>query len=96
MRVHPYAIPVQGLKEESKPRTSPAAGFAELMRGALQQVNQKQLEASDVSEKLITGEIEDLHQVMIATEQARLSLQLTTQVTNKVIEAYREISRMQI
>ena len=94
MRIHPYAIPVQGKKDE-KQAASPG-GFGELMRGALNQVNRTQLEANEASQKLMTGEIEDLHQVMIATEQARLSLQLTTQVTNKVIEAYREISRMQI
>ncbi len=94
MRVHPYAVPVQGNKIEKKAVSS--AGFGDLMRDALNQVNQKQLEANEATHKLMTGEIEDLHQVMIATEQARLSLQLTTQVTNKVIEAYREISRMQI
>ncbi len=94
MRIHPYAIPVQGHKAEKK--TVSSAGFGDLMRDALNQVNQKQLEANEATEKLMTGEVEDLHQVMIAAEQARLSLQLTTQVTNKVIEAYREISRMQI
>ena len=45
---------------------------------------------------LISGEVEELHQVMIAGEKARLSLQLTVQLTNKVIEAYKEITRMQI
>lgn len=94
MRVNPYAIPIQGKKEEKQEAAS--AGFGELMRDALNQVNQKQLNAEDASMKLMTGDVEDLHQVMIATEQARLSLQLTTQVTNKVVEAYREISRMQI
>jgi len=34
--------------------------------------------------------------MMIASEQALLSLQLTTQVRNKVIEAYQEIMRTQI
>jgi len=34
--------------------------------------------------------------VMIASEQALLSLQLTTQVRNKVVEAYQEIMRTQL
>jgi flagellar hook-basal body complex protein FliE len=33
---------------------------------------------------------------MIAAEKASLSLQLTTEVTNRIVEAYKEIMRMQI
>jgi flagellar hook-basal body complex protein FliE len=33
---------------------------------------------------------------MLAVEQANLSTQLAVQVRNKLIEAYQEISRMQI
>ena len=45
---------------------------------------------------MLTGKPVDLHQVMIAAEQAGLALQLTVQVRNKIIEAYQEISRMQV
>jgi flagellar hook-basal body complex protein FliE len=44
----------------------------------------------------IAGEVDDLHTVMIATEEARLSLELAVQVRNKCIEAYKEISNMQL
>jgi len=35
-------------------------------------------------------------QLMIATEQARLALELTVQIRNKVLEAYQEIMRIQV
>ncbi len=38
----------------------------------------------------------DVDQVMISSEKALLSLQLASQVRNKVIEAYQEIMRTQI
>ena len=45
---------------------------------------------------LATGQIEDIHQVTILTEKANLSLQLMISIRNKVIDAYQEISRMQV
>jgi flagellar hook-basal body complex protein FliE len=48
-----------------------------------------------MSDKFILGQV-NVDQLMIASEQATLSLQLTTQIRNKVIEAYQEIMRTQI
>ncbi len=70
--------------------------FADILRGTLGEVNQVQLDADQAIDRLLTGDLEDLHQVMIKAEEAQLSLQLTTQVVNKVVQAYQEISRMQI
>ena len=95
MRINPYVVSLPAaVKEEKKDSTS--AVFGDLYREAMNKVNQQQIEANIATEGLITGEIEDLHHVMIASEKARLSLQLTVQVTNKVIEAYKEITRMQL
>jgi flagellar hook-basal body complex protein FliE len=47
-------------------------------------------------ERLAKGEDIDIHQVMIAMEQASTALQLTLQVRNKMVDAYTEIMRTQI
>lgn len=95
MRVDPNTfVPLQ--LEKSEKAKSPAASFGDVFKEALDSVNRQQLEADSAVSGLTSGEVEDVHQVMISTEKARLSLQLTTQVTNKVIEAYQEISRMQV
>lgn len=76
---------------------SPAAlvgSFGQMLRDALKQVNDLQTEADDLARKLATGEISDVHTVMIASEKATLALELTVQIRNKVIEAYQEIMRM--
>jgi len=39
---------------------------------------------------------QDIHQAMVALEQANLSMRLMIQVRNKMISAYEEIMRMQI
>lgn len=70
--------------------------FAQMLVDAVNQVNQKQHAADEISRQFAAGEIDDLHQVMIAVEEAKLSMQFLVQVRNKMIEAYQEISRMQI
>ncbi len=97
MQVNPYALPLPGPGPQKKEEH--AAGgpsFGGLLKEALYKVNAEQLRAAEATQGLISGKIEDLHQLMIVTEQAKLSLQLTVQVTGKLIEAYREISRLQV
>ena len=72
------------------------ASFGQVLSGALDKVNNAQLEADGAVKKFLTGEIQDMHQVTIAMEQARLMMQLAVEVRNKVVEAYQEVSRMQV
>lgn len=69
--------------------------FARQLQDALARVNHLQHEADEAAIQFVTGELQDIHQLMIRTEEARLALQLTVQVTNKVIEAYQEMARLQ-
>jgi flagellar hook-basal body complex protein FliE len=69
--------------------------FSKMLGDAIKNVNSLQKDADTAAVKLALGEVDDVHQVMIATEQAKLALQLTVQVRNKLVEAYQEISRMQ-
>jgi flagellar hook-basal body complex protein FliE len=45
---------------------------------------------------LATGQTQNLHQTMIALEEAKLSFQLLVQVRNRVLEAYQDVMRMQV
>ncbi|MEW6661719.1 MAG: flagellar hook-basal body complex protein FliE [Bacillota bacterium] len=75
---------------------APAGSFGDLLKQKLAEVNSLQLKADELTRQMLAGQPVDLHQVMIAAEQASLALQLTVQIRNKVIEAYQEVSRMQI
>lgn len=70
--------------------------FADLLKKAVEDLNQSQVKADKVVEGFLAGDIQDVHQVMIAMEEARLTMQLAVEVRNKIVEAYQEISRMQI
>ncbi|NPV25918.1 MAG: flagellar hook-basal body complex protein FliE [Firmicutes bacterium] len=72
------------------------SSFADYLHQAIQEVSNLQKEADLTAAQLATGEIKDIHQAMIAAEKASLTLQLTIQIRNKVLDAYHEIMRMQV
>ncbi len=73
-----------------------ASSFSNVFSEAIKNVETELKQAQDLSNQLVNGEVQDLHQVMIQMEKANLGLQLTVQVRNKVVEAYQEIMRMQV
>ena len=52
--------------------------------------------ASASVERFLSGEGEELHTTVLATQQAELSFELFMQARNKVVSAYQEIMRMQL
>ncbi len=70
--------------------------FADLFKTAVHKTNEYQNEAASMIKKIASGEDVALHDVMIASEKANLSLQLITEVRNKVLEAYKEVMRIQL
>jgi flagellar hook-basal body complex protein FliE len=70
--------------------------FIDTLKEKLNEVNDKQIEAENVTEQFVKGEGSDIHEVMLATEEAKMSLELAVQIRNKIVEAYQEITRMQL
>ena len=70
--------------------------FEKKLAEALDKVNEKQLKAEQVTQDFLAGKVDDIHQVLILAQEAKLSLELAVEVRNKIVEAYQEISRMQI
>lgn len=74
----------------------PGGEFGDLLREALARVNATQQQADVAVRRVATGDADSLHEAIIALEKADLTLRLTAQVTQRAIEAYREVSRMQL
>lgn len=82
----------------STPVTSSEAQqtFANALKDAMTNVNAQQIQSDTMTEKLINGGDVELHEVMIASQKASVTLNATMEVRNKVIEAYQEIMRMSV
>ncbi len=84
------------MKPAGTSSTEDGSDFGKMLGDAIKQVNESQIQSEKMSNQLITGEVQDVHQVMLAAQKASLSLNLTVEVRNKVIESYQEIMRMQM
>src|SRR5665811_431669 len=71
-------------------------GFQDVFSSAIQTVESIGQSASASVERFLSGEGEELHTTILATQKAELSFDLFLQARNKVVSAYQEIMRMQV
>ena len=73
-----------------------SADFASWLSAEVSKVNAQLLGADKQVQELAMGKTQNLHDVMIALENARMSFQLMVQLRNRALEAYQDVLRMQI
>ena len=79
--------------------TNPQAetkSFGDYLTAALKKTNELQLDSDKQNALLAAGRIDDVSQVVIASQKADIALQLTLQLRNRALSAYQEIMRMQV
>lgn len=77
-------------------KSDSSADFSAMLKDALKDVNDAQLQADDAVQKVLSGESKDIHSTMIALQKADVSLKMMLEVRNKMMDAYQEIMRTQI
>ena len=70
--------------------------FSNVLSDAISKVNDSEVHANNKIESLIKGEDVEMHEVMLAMQESVLSLQALIEVRNKTVEAYQEISKLQL
>lgn len=70
--------------------------FSNVLSDAINKVNDSEVNANNKIEALIKGEDVKMHEVMLAMQESVLSLQALIEVRNKAVEAYQEISKLQL
>jgi len=83
-------------KNEQAEKKAVNQSFSDQFKHALNELNQAQIETGVKTEMLVNGEIDQLHDVMIAAQKSSLSMSLAVEMQSKVIDAYNDIMRMQI
>ncbi|MGO4696564.1 flagellar hook-basal body complex protein FliE [Paenibacillus sp. FSL A5-0031] len=90
--------PTKLIETKSVQEATPAQltqSFGQYLETAINNVSDQEKNVHKLNDKYLIGQV-DVSKVLIASEQAQLSLQLTSQVRNKMVEAYQEMMRMQI
>src|SRR3712207_4700337 len=73
-----------------------ASGFGATLRQAIDQVDAAQKTADQQVTAFVAGEQENVHEVMIAMNEAKVAFHLLTEVRNRMLETYQELMRMQV
>ena len=81
---------------ESGAPEAKGGGFLDALSKTLEEVNQEQVKADDSIKDIIAGKSKNIHETMLQIQKAELSLKTMMQVRNKILEAYKEIMRMQV
>src|SRR5262245_48933201 len=91
-----FIAPAAGISLEPLGEAAPATGFPSLLERYLNDLNAQVVQSDRLFQGLAAGDLDNLHNVMIALEQAKLSMQLAVEVRNRVLEVYQDILRMQV
>ena len=83
--------------EHPFPAMAPAEGasFADVFKRVVNDTGGMQADAQKLIEAFLRGEPVELHQVMAASEEASISLELLVELRNKLSDAYRSIMNLQ-
>jgi flagellar hook-basal body complex protein FliE len=73
-----------------------ATTFSDVLKQSVEKVNEYQHHADSAIKELVAGRSKNIHETMLAIERADTSLKLMMQVRNKMLDAYKEIMRMQV
>jgi flagellar hook-basal body complex protein FliE len=71
-------------------------GFADILTGAIENVQGAQSNADSLAVQAATGDLKDVHDYMIAAQEAQLTTEMFVTLKNKAVEAFTEIMRMPV
>lgn len=70
--------------------------FESMLKGAVSEVNETQVQGYKAMEGIATGNVKNLQEAVQKIEEAELSLKLALEVKNKAVNAYKEVMRMSV
>lgn len=93
----PLGLDIAGEGARRPGAAAPTDGpsFGDTLKQALGQVSEASETASDYVQRFVRGEPVELHQVMAATEEAGIAIEMLVELRNKFTEAYRAVANMQ-
>ena len=77
------------------PEKMPVNNFADVLASSLEKVNGLQTERASMVNAFASGQSQNVHELMITMQKSSMAMKLTSAVRGKVLEAYKEISKMQ-
>lgn len=89
-------LPKLGLAPAGPTTVAPQEGFGQMLDGLVATVAAKQDAAAATTRAVLLGNNDNLHQSVIAMQEASVAFSLMVETRNKLVESYQELMRMQV
>jgi flagellar hook-basal body complex protein FliE len=89
-------LPKIGLAPGGPAALPQSDGFSNVLDGLISNVTAKQNASQAMTRQVLLGDTDQLHQSVIAMQEASVSFSLMVEVRNKLVESYQELMRMQV
>ncbi len=98
MRDSAHGALIRSMQEPDQPDATkaPQSDFGATLSNAINQVNDTQMQANQLTDAFVRGDTDDLVKVMIAVQKSNVAFQAITQVRNRLVSAYQDIMNMPI
>ncbi|MEZ7891011.1 MAG: flagellar hook-basal body complex protein FliE [Candidatus Wallbacteria bacterium] len=83
-------------QDENKQSEGLIESFSDVLQKAINDLGALEADSSRKTNDMLTGKLDNVHDLTIAMEKAKIGLSLALEVRNKALESYKEIMRMQI
>ena len=87
---------VQPNKSGQNQKSSSGDSFGNMVHDYLSKVSDDGANAAEETQKVLADKKENVHDAMIALEEASLSFQMMLEVRNRMLESYQELKRTQV
>jgi flagellar hook-basal body complex protein FliE len=87
---------LSGLSETPALDKARGQGFGDMLNQGIEELSQLQNKSTELTQRLAAGENVELHDVMIAGQEADVALRMATQLRTLALDAYREVLRMPV
>ena len=70
--------------------------FLGMLEDGVQRVSTLQNDVKTKMQGLVTGETEDVHEVLLAMGKSEVAFQMMLEIRNKLVEAWKELTRIHV
>jgi flagellar hook-basal body complex protein FliE len=96
MKIEGIGNLIPNLSELQKPKVQENENFGATFSDFIKSVNDDQNSSAMAVEKFVSGDGVELHDVMVAGEKAKTSLQLLMEIRNKTIDMFKQLTNMPV
>lgn len=87
---------LKGLNLQKGESNTNGVSFKDTIGKFVNDVNYMQKKADNSIENFAVGNTKDIHEVMISMKKAEMSFEFLMQTRNKLVDAYKEVMRLQV